>query len=298
MAADSSTSTRVAYLGMGIMGRGMAANLLRAGFVVTVWNRSAGRSDVLAALGARVAPDIATAVRDADVVCLCVTGPEDVAAVVMGPGGVLESSRPGQIVIDHSTITPDMARQVAAAAALRGVSALDAPVTGGETGAREGTLTIICGGDRETFDHSLPVLEAMGRKVVLVGGPGAGQTLKLIGNLIGGITMAATIEGLALGIRAGLNLEQMIEVLKASSANSAFLEASGDRILSGHDVPGFSVANRIKDLRLAVETAEGLDHHLPLGVLTHALFSELGPDHLDLDQIAFVRRHGDLFPRP
>ena len=283
-------TTRVGFIGLGIMGRSMARNILGRGFPLLVYNRTAGRTADLAALGATVAKSPRAVAEQADVTCMCVTGPADVLALVTGPDGVAAGARPGSLFVDLSTIGPAMARQVAELLAAHGVAALDAPVTGGDTGAAAGTLTIMVGGDEAAFARARPVLEAMGTHIFHLGPAGAGQAAKVVANLIGGINLAAAAEGLALGRRFGLDPAGFLAVLEESSARSASLSLLGQRLATGNDRPGFSVANRHKDLALAMDMAEQVGLPLPVSALVTQLFAAVrGQGLADRDQTVYHR---------
>lgn len=254
---------RVGYIGLGIMGRSMAHNILKAGFPLVVYNRTPERARGLVEDGAVQAASPCELAAQVDIICSCVTGPHDVEEIVLGPQGLIHGMKPGSVYVDLSTILPETARQVAHRVREAGGEMLDAPVTGGDTGARNGTLTIMAGGSRDAFDRVLPVLEAMGKKIVWVGENGQGQTLKLINNLIGGVNLAAAAEGLVMGVKAGLPLDVLGDVLLSGSARSFSLEAMVDRAGRRFFAPGFKVKDRLKDFRLALEAARSLDVPLP-----------------------------------
>src|SRR5262245_45916683 len=190
---------RVGYIGLGLMGKPMARNLLMAGFPLVVYNRTRAKTADLAAEGATVANSIPALVSQVDVVCTCVTGPKDVKEVYLDAQGVLSATRPGMLLVDMSTIDPATHRQVAAAAREKGCYYLDAPVSGGVGGARDATLAIMCGGEPAGFERARPILSAMGKHLYLCGPTGAGAAAKLINNLISACTAVAVCEGLVLG---------------------------------------------------------------------------------------------------
>ncbi len=251
------------------MGRYMAENLRRAGHEVTVYNRTPARTEPFRQAGARVAATPAEAARDQDAVITIVTADAAVEEVSFGQAGTLAGANPGTLLIDMSTIAPGTSRKVAAAARERGLRFLDAPVTGGDIGARDGTLTIMVGGAAEDFDAAMPLFQAMGRRIVHVGETGLGETLKLAGNLISGLTLMVAAEGIRLALREGVPQEKIEEVLPQSSAASFELTKLLDRLRGDQWEPGFSVANRLKDLRLAVEMAAADGIGLPIA--PHAL---------------------------
>ncbi len=285
---------RLGFAGLGIMGQRMAANLLRSGHSVTVYNRTADRPEVRALLdaGARVAQTPAELAAGAEIVGICVTDGAAVAALLHGPHGILGALRAGQLVADHSTIAPAQARALAEAAAAAGGEFLDAPVTGGDRGAAAGTLTIMVGGSKDGFARLAPYLRCVGKTIVHVGPSGQGQLVKLVNNFIGGIALAGAAEGLWLGLRGGVPLERMMEVLSACSAQSVSLQLLADRMRSGDAAPGFSLRNRLKDMDLAMRTAQELAAALPVGGAVAELFRErLALGEGDLDQSVLVRRY-------
>lgn len=237
------------------MGAPMAANLLKAGFQVTVWNRTSVRADSLVAAGAVLAGSPREVAEVSEVTLSCVTNSPDVETVALGANGVIEGAPAGSVYIDCSTISPEVARRVAAALAAKGVSMLDAPVSGGDVGARAGTLAIMVGGEAATFERCLPVLEAMGKTVVHVGPSGAGQVVKLCNQVAGGLHLLAMAEAIALARAAGVAPEKMLEVVGAGAAGSWMLSNLAPRALRGDFAPGFMVDLMQKDLGLVLETA-------------------------------------------
>ena len=237
------------------MGAPMAANLLKAGFQVTVWNRTSGRADSLVAAGAVLAGSPREVAEVSEVTLSCVTNSPDVETVALGANGVIEGAPAGSVYIDCSTISPEVARRVAAAVGAKGVSMLDAPVSGGDVGARAGTLAIMVGGEAATFERCLPVLEAMGKTVVHVGPSGAGQAVKLCNQVAGGLHLLAMAEAIALARAAGVAPEKMLEVVGAGAAGSWMLSNLAPRALRGDFAPGFMVDLMQKDLGLVLETA-------------------------------------------
>lgn len=263
----------IGFVGLGIMGRPMASNLLRAGFTVTAYNRSEGPRAVLAAAGARIAISPAGAAREADVVIVVVTDSEAVEAVCLGPGGVVEGARRGALVVDMSTISPDATRRIGTALAVRGVRMLDAPVSGGESGAVAGSLSIMAGGAAEDVARARPVLEVMGDRIVHCGPLGAGQTVKLANQIAVALTNLAVCEALVFAQRSGVDPSVMLEAVSAGAAGSWQLTNLGPRMIRRDFAPGFKIALQQKDLRLALETAARLHLPLPGVALVHQLFS-------------------------
>ncbi|MGH2370420.1 MAG: NAD(P)-dependent oxidoreductase, partial [Chloroflexota bacterium] len=265
---------KVGYIGLGLMGKPMARNVLQAGFPLIVYNRTRSKTDDLAAEGATVAGSIAELAAQVDVVCTCVTGPRDVEAVYLGDGGVLSAVRPGALLIDMSTIDPAMQQKVAQQARERGCEYLDAPVSGGVGGARDATLAIMCGGDATTFERARPVLSAMGRHLYHCGPSGAGAVAKLINNVISASTAVAVCEGLILGAKAGLDLRQLHDLLMSASAGSKALGSFKESALAGNFEPGFTINNMEKDVTLANQMARELGVRLLAGAITQQVLRE------------------------
>lgn len=270
--------TRVGFVGLGIMGAPMAANLLRAGFIVTVWNRSPSRTQPLIEAGAVGADSPADVAAASEVTISCVTNSGDVEEVALGPGGIIEGAAPGSVYIDCSTISPETARKVAAALDAKGVAMLDAPVSGGDVGAQAGTLAIMAGGDAATFERCLPVLQAMGKTIVHVGPNGAGQVVKLCNQVAGGLNLLAAAEAVGLARRAGVDPEKMLEVVSAGAAGSWMLSNLAPRAVRGDYAPGFMVDLMQKDLRLVLDAAHETHTPLPGTALVSQLFQSIQAD--------------------
>lgn len=245
----------IGFIGLGTMGKPMAKNLLSAGFEVVVHNRSRGAVEELVAAGAVDGGSPAGVAEKADVVISMVPDSPDVEMVYLWENGALESVREGQILIDMSTVAPSTARKVYDEVRAKGAGFLDAPVSGGEAGAIAATLSIMVGGDKEAFDKVLPVFEALGKNIVYMGPSGAGQSAKLCNQVICGLNILATAEGLMLGIKSGLDPELLLKAISAGSAGSWMLSNLGPKMISGDMKPGFKVALQQKDLRLALDAA-------------------------------------------
>jgi len=269
------TIKRVGFIGLGIMGAPMAANLLGAGFELTFWNRTASRGDALVAAGATRANSPADVAHASEVTVSCVTDSPDVEAVALGEHGVIAGAAPGSVYIDCSTISPATARKVAEALRRNDVAMLDAPVSGGDVGAKAGTLAIMVGGDAPVFERCLPVLQAMGKTIVHVGPAGAGQVVKLCNQVAGGLNLLATAEAIVLAEQAGVAPEKMLEVVSAGAAASWLLSNLGPRAVRGDFAPGFMVELMQKDLRLVLETAAETTTPLPGTALVTQLLRTL-----------------------
>ncbi len=266
---------RVGFIGLGIMGEPMARNLLKAGFTVTAWNRTVSRAEALKAEGAVMAASPAAVAAASEVTVSCVSDSPDVEAVALGPGGVIEGAARGSVYVDCSTISPVVARRVAEALAARGVAMLDAPVSGGDVGAKAGTLAMMVGGEAAVFERCLPVLQAMGKTIVHVGPIGAGQVVKLCNQVAGGLNLLAMAEAVALARGAGVDPAKMLEVVSAGAAGSWMLSNLGPRAVAGDFAPGFMVDLMQKDLRLVLETSAETRTPLPGTALVNQLFRML-----------------------
>ena len=263
---------RVGWIGLGIMGRPMARNLLKAGFRVVGYSRTKAKVDELVAAGGEAAQSPADVARRVEVTITMVPDAPDVEAVLFGTDGVVEAAQPGHVVVDMSTISPTATRLFAQRLASRGIEMLDAPVSGGESGAREGTLSIMVGGNEEVFVRCRPIFEALGRKITFMGAHGSGQMTKLCNQVAGVLTLQSVVEALLLAHAGGLDLHRVIEALSAGSADSWNLRNQGPKMLARDFAPGFFVRLQQKDLRIAPETAAELGLPLPGTALVRELF--------------------------
>jgi 3-hydroxyisobutyrate dehydrogenase len=265
----------IGFIGLGIMGRPMARNLRSAGYDLVVWNRSRPGIDALVAEGALEATSPREVAERTSVVFTMVGDSPDVEQVALGAGGIIEGARDGVVHIDMSTVSPAVTRSVAERYAAAGVEMLDAPVSGGEQGAIDGTLSIMAGGRRETFERCLPLFEVLGRKIVYCGPSGAGQTVKLCNQVVVALNNLAMCEALVLSAKAGVPPATMLEAVTAGAAASWALSNLAPRVLQGDFNPGFKVAHQQKDLRLALEVARERSLPLPGSALAHQLFASL-----------------------
>jgi 3-hydroxyisobutyrate dehydrogenase len=263
----------VGLIGLGLMGRPMAANLLKAGFPLAVWNRTRAKADELAKDGARVAASPREAAAAADVLLTIVSDPPALEAVLWGADGALAGLRPGSILVDSSTVSPALARRIAAACAERGAEFLDAPVTGGTWGAEKGELVFMVGGEAAALERVRPVLEAMGKRFFHLGPHGAGQTVKLAMNLLLALEVGALAEAMALVGRAGVAPEKLVEVMQSSMARAAVLDIKAPMILRGEYAPSFPLRLMHKDLGLVLELANQLGVPLPATAAAHEVYS-------------------------
>ncbi|MEX0775846.1 MAG: NAD(P)-dependent oxidoreductase [Phycisphaeraceae bacterium] len=252
----------IGYIGMGIMGSTMAANLLKAGFAVTVWNRTSDKCDALRDKGAQVAMSPADlGSRGLDVVCINVTDTPDVESVLFGVDGLAASAKTGLIVIDHSTISPAATQAFAGRLSQKGVTLLDAPVSGGDSGARAGTLSIMVGGPAEVFERCRPVFQAVGKAIAHLGPSGMGQVCKACNQVAVSCNLMGVCEALELAKELGLDRRKMIEVVAAGAGASWQLANLGPKIIAQDFAPGFMIDLVLKDLALVAEAAhrQGLD---------------------------------------
>ena len=263
----------IGFIGLGIMGRPMAKNLLRAGFEVTVYNRSQPPRADLAAAGARVASCPAEAARDAETVITIVTDSADVEDVCLGPGGVIEGAKGGTLVVDMSTISPEVTRRIGKLLADRGVRMLDAPVSGGEEGAVAGSLSIMVGGDARDLERARPALQELGKRIVHCGPLGAGQTVKLCNQIAVSLNNLGVCEALVFAQRSGVDPAKMLEAVSAGAGGSWQMTNLGPRMLRRDFSPGFKIRLQQKDLRLALESAREQQLPLPGLALVHQLFA-------------------------
>jgi 2-hydroxy-3-oxopropionate reductase len=279
----------VGFVGLGIMGRPMLNNLLKAGHTVVAYGRNAAKLDACVSDGAqRGASNSDVGARASIVITMLPDGP-DVEEVVLGANGILAGSKPGSLIVDMSSINPLVSQQIAAACAAKGVDFLDAPVSGGEPKAIEGTLAIMVGGSEEVFRKAEPLLKCMGSSVTLTGPVGAGNTTKLANQIMVACNIAAMGEALALATRCGLNPEVVVNAIKGGLAGSAVLNAKAPMLIARNFKPGFKIRLHQKDLRNALQTAETNRVFLPITALVQQMLSSLiadGKGELDHSAIA------------
>jgi 2-hydroxy-3-oxopropionate reductase len=269
--------TTVGFIGLGLMGKPMAKNLLKRGYPLIVHSRSAGPVDELVAAGAGRAGSPADVARRATRIITMLPDSPDVEQVLEGPDGIFTSMQAGTIVIDSSSISPAVARRLADVARARGVAMLDAPVSGGEIGAVSGTLSIMVGGDADAFAEVRPILEAMGNpeRIVHIGASGSGQICKVCNQMVIGGTLAAVSEAFALARKAGVDAAKVREALLGGFAASRVLEVHGERILHGNYKPGFRAKLYAKDYRVAGETLAAHTTPAPVAAAVHQLVTAL-----------------------
>jgi 3-hydroxyisobutyrate dehydrogenase len=262
----------VGFIGLGIMGRPMAGHLLKGGHPLTVYNRTRSKTDELRAQGANVAASPAEVAARSEVVITMVSDTPDVEAVVAGPQGVLEGIRKGSVVVDMSTISPQTERALDARLRDQGAALVDAPVSGGDVGARNATLAIMAGGDRQAFDRVLPVLRLLGKTITWCGPSGSGQIAKLCNQILISLTLLGVSEALVFARKNGLDPDVMIEAVSGGAAQSWQLTNLGPRIIKRDFAPGFMIDLVQKDLRLVMEACASAAVALPATGLVHQLF--------------------------
>jgi 3-hydroxyisobutyrate dehydrogenase len=281
---------RIGFVGLGTMGAAMAANLARAGFGLTVWNRTPGRAPELDELGAARAPTPTEVAAASDVVVICVSDTPDVEGVLFGPEGVAAGARSGTLVVDCSTISPAATRDFAGRLRGAGVIMVDAPVSGGSEGAQKATLTIFVGGEPADVERARPILAALGKTITHVGPIGSGQAVKAVNQVILAGTYLGVAEGIVLALKSGLDVGQVVEALGGGAAQSWVLANRSGRMIANDYPLGFKVALHRKDLGIALDLARELGADLPVAALAAELEMALMADgHTDDDMSALAR---------
>ena len=263
---------RVGWIGTGVMGGPMAGHLIAAGHELAVHTRTRSRAEDLLEQGARWCDEPAAVAEGAEAVVTMLGFPADVRDTLLGDGGVLAAMASGSLLIDHTTSEPSLAEELAEAAAEHGVDALDAPVSGGDVGARNGKLVIMCGGEQAAFDRATPLLEAYGQTIVLEGGPGAGQHTKMVNQIAIASGMVALCEALLYAYRSGLDPQKVLDTIGGGAAGSFSLTTYGPRLLKGDLEPGFKIDHFIKDLGIALAEARRMRLSLPGLALAEQLY--------------------------
>jgi len=280
----------IGFIGLGLMGKPMAGNLLKAGFPVVVWNRTKARADELVHEGARLGASPRDVAAQADVLITIVSDPPAVEQIMWGADGVLAGLRRGRTMIDSSTISPDLARRAAAACTEKGADYLDAPVTGGDWGAKKGELIFMIGGKAEVFERVKPVFEALGKRFFLLGPNGAGQTVKLAMNLILALEVEALAEALALVGKAGIAGEKLVEVMQSSMARAGVLDVKAPSMLKNEFPASFPLRLMHKDIRLALELASKEGITLPAAAAAFGTYGAVKESSKDDPDYAAVAR--------
>jgi len=275
--------TRIGFIGLGVMGHSMAGHILDAGFDLHLYNRSASKADDLVKKGAILEANVADLAKKSDVMIAIVGFPADVEEVFLGNNGLLENARPGCIAIDMTTSEPALAITLYDKGKERGLHVLDAPVSGGDLGAKNATLSIMVGGDHKRFEAALPVFEIMGKNIVYQGTAGAGQHTKMANQIAIAAGMVAVCESLAYAVKAGLDPERVLESIGQGAAGSWSLNNMGPRIIKQDDRPGFFIKHFIKDMGIAAASSKRLDLKTPGLDLALSLYRKMADRGLEND---------------
>ena len=270
----------VGFIGLGIMGGAMSMNLLKAGFPLTIWNRTSEKMRPLLEAGAKPAKSPKEVAESSDIVIDMVTDSKDVEEVLLGPGGVIHGARPGTIVVDMSTISPIVTREIARKLGEKGIRMLDAPVSGGDIGARNATLSIMVGGDTDAFEECLPIFQAMGKTITHIGGHGDGQICKAVNQILVGVNVLGVAEALMFASKAGVDVDKVLAAVAGGAAGSWQLTNNGPKMLKGDYAPGFKVKDYIKDLRIIMETAAETKTPLVETAVVQQMFRNLDAEGL------------------
>ncbi len=267
------TTTKLGWIGTGVMGRWMCQHLMDLGYEMTVYNRTQAKAEPLIAAGATWADSPSAVAAAADIIFTIVGFPPDVRAVYLGDTGILKGAKAGSIIVDMTTTEPSLAQEIYAAAEAQGVASIDAPVSGGDVGAREARLSIMVGGAAEAVEAVMPLFSAMGQNIVHQGGAGAGQHTKMCNQITISGTMIGVCEALIYGHRAGLDLETMLSSISGGAAACWSLDNLAPRVLKRDFDPGFFVEHFIKDMRIALDEARKMNLSLPGLALVHQLYT-------------------------
>lgn len=281
---------RIGFCGLGTMGAAMAANLVRAGFPLTAWNRTPGRAADLVAAGVREAATPRDVAAASDITVVCVSDTPDVEAVLLGPDGIAEGCAPGSLVIDCSTIDPAATRRFAARLAEKSIAMVDAPVSGGSEGAQKGTLSIMVGGEAADVERARPVLAAMGKAVTHMGPIGSGQATKAVNQVILCGTYLGVAEGLVLAMKAGLDVQKVVEALSGGAAQSWVLANRSGRMIENEYPLGFKIALHLKDVMIALDMARDTGTAMPVTAMTSQIENGLVAQGHGDDDISAIAR--------
>jgi len=266
---------KIAFIGTGVMGASIVKHLLKADYEVTVYSRTKSKAEGLMELGAKWAETPKEAANDQDIIFTMVGFPTDVEEVYLSENGLLESAKEGAIVVDMTTSEPTLAKKIYEAAKQKGISSIDAPVSGGDIGAQNGTLSIMVGGDRSVFEEILPILQIFGENIVYQGDAGAGQHTKMCNQLLIATNMIGVCESIAYAFKAGLDIEKVLQSISAGAAGSWSLSNLGPRMIKGDLEPGFYLKHFIKDMKIAIDEAERMNLDLPGVKLSKELYNTL-----------------------
>ncbi|WP_341456161.1 NAD(P)-dependent oxidoreductase [Eubacterium aggregans] len=264
MLLEAGNQMKIGFIGTGVMGKSMAENLMNAGHCLTVYNRHQSKAEALVEAGARLAKTAGACAQNQDVVITMVGYPQDVEGVYLGEGGIIDMATPETILIDMTTTSPSLSQKIYTVAKARGLSALDAPVSGGDIGAKKGTLSIMVGGDQSVFRQMLPIFEAMGSNIIYEGEAGMGQHTKMANQIAIAGAISGVCEALAYGKAEGLDLNRMLESISAGAAGSWQMSNLGPKMVAGDDAPGFFLKHMVKDLGISLEESEKKGVSLPI----------------------------------
>lgn len=263
---------KLGWIGTGVMGQSMCGHLIQAGHELSVFNRTKDKASELIDKGARWCDSPAEVAENSDVIFSIVGFPSDVEETILGSNGVLQTAKANSVIVDMTTSEPQLAAKIAEEASKKGVKTLDAPVSGGDLGAREGKLAIMVGGDKEAYDRILPLLEILGENIAYLGGHGAGQHTKMSNQILIASTMIGVVESLIYSYKAGLNLDEVIDVIGKGAASSWSINNLGRRIVKGDFDPGFFIKHFIKDMGIALDEAKRMNLSLPGLSIAHQFY--------------------------
>ena len=286
--------SKITFIGIGVMGSSMAANLLKAGHEITVYTRTKAKAEKLLAQGAKWESSSAKASENAEIVISMVGYPRDVEEIYLGENGVLSALKSGSTIIDMTTSSPKLAQKIYQLAKEKGISALDAPVSGGDVGAKNAALAIMVGGDKDTYDKMLPVFEAMGKTICYFGAAGSGQYAKMSNQIAIASNMMGVCEAIAYAKKCGLNPQDLLNVISTGAAGSWSLSNLAPRMLKGDFAPGFFIKHFIKDMKIALESAKEMNLNLPGLALAEKLYEELAQKGLENDGTQALLKYYDL----
>lgn len=283
--------SKIGFIGLGIMGKPMALNLIKAGHTLTVFDLNQEAVKAVCAVGTTAARSAKAVAENSDIIITMLPASKHVTEVVLGENGVLEGAKKGSLIIDMSSITPDVSKEIATKLEGKGIDMLDAPVSGGEPKAIDGTLAIMVGGKEDVFNRALPVLHDMGKDVTLVGDNGCGVTAKLANQIIVNLNIAAMSEALVLAAKAGIDIEKMYQAIRGGLAGSAVLDAKVPLILDRNFVAGGSIAINLKDITNVMNTAHEMGVPLPLSSQLLEIFHALKVDGKEKDDHGSIVRY-------
>jgi 3-hydroxyisobutyrate dehydrogenase len=289
---------KIGWIGTGVMGKSMCIHILKNGYPLSVYNRTKEKAGELCSQGAAWLATPGDVAAASDVTFTMVGEPADVEQVILGKGGVLERSRPGSVIVDMTTSEPSLARRIYEEAKGKSVSSLDAPVSGGDVGAREGTLAIMAGGDEEAFKRVLPVFELMGKNIAYMGGPGMGQHTKMSNQIVIAAAMVGVVESLLYARRAGLDLDAVIDIIGKGAASSWSLNQLGRRIVKGDFAPGFYIRHFVKDMGIALLEARRMKLSLPGLALANQFYTAAMAEGLETEGTQALYKVLDKLNRP